>query len=165
MAAGFNREANLPSCSQFTTIATAVQKTDAYSFGKRSGCNEAIFPPVRGPQTSAKGQATFFDICKCSAFVDIGAARHTGHMAAESSSASRQYPEHIPPHSGMDDAQCCGMFFGVERGDAADLKRNECGFVLNTVRVARHARMEMTIRYLHMGNTRTRQAVGRAQFR
>ena len=50
--------------------------------------------------------------------------------------APRAYPEYIPPHSDFGDRECCGMFFRLERGDVADLKCNECGFILRTVPVA-----------------------------
>jgi len=47
-----------------------------------------------------------------------------------------EYPEYILPHSDFGDPECCGLFFPLVHGDVADIKCNECGFVLCTVPVA-----------------------------
>ena len=48
----------------------------------------------------------------------------------------REYPEYILPHSDFGDPDCCGLLFPLVRGDQADLKCNECGFVLCRVPTA-----------------------------
>jgi hypothetical protein len=66
----------------------------------------------------------------------LGRPRHNERMAAENRPEPSEYPEYILPHSDFGDPECCGLFFPRERGDVADLRCNECGFVLKTVPLA-----------------------------
>jgi hypothetical protein len=57
-------------------------------------------------------------------------------MAAENRPEPGDYSEYILRHSDFGDPECCGLFLSRERGDVADLRCNECGFVLQSVPVA-----------------------------
>jgi len=61
----------------------------------------------------------------------------------------REYPEDIVPHSDFGDPECCGLLFGIERGDMSDITCNECGVIVRTVPAADLTRtmdqMELTL--------------------